>query len=725
MYLKSSLKSYSIDLLNNFNKVAITIICLLCVLLFGPGVKNALSSPATNKSMASFNRTSQMSGSHNNSNSKTNSNSNQSMPRCCEEKKRKKKLGYPDKQRIDQPKGKKNNGKGKSKKKRSKKKKNTKKKKSKRILSIPENSNHESLITKKIGSAPLLKHFIERMGVVSIIDSIVEKHPNRTISHGEAVAGLLAYILNDGRALYQMEKWADETAILDYFFPDYKPQDWTDDRLGDTLDALYDAGLENIQGAISANIVSEFLIALYEIHYDTTSISFWGTYDNETKEPAILITYGHSKDHRPDLKQVVLGAAVSGDGGVPLISDTHDGNTSDSVLPVPYWEKLRKLTKKNDFCFIGDCKVASVKTIKNICGEGGKFLAPLPMSVKIKEELTNKLKSNELIFKDMEVDINESLLPIYEHETTIKTTKQKEKEKNNYKVSELDWEIEDTNGDTHVIRKLVIHGSRLEELKKNTRERHLQKTEEMLKDLNGKLNKRDLKSRKEIKLRVNKILNKYNAKEMIEVKIKGRGQIIKKQIGPGRPGPNTKYEEVKNYVFELKVNRNEEVIKEKAMLDGIFIMVSNQSKEEWSNEKLLSLYKRQYKVEKNFSVLKGPLSVTPMLLEKPNRICSMLFIMTVALQLYTLIQREAANELLKRKEYIEDVMPNNIKTCRPGTDKLLSLFENIMLIEIKKKGEKRIGITSLNKTQQKILDILNVSKEKYTIEYYYKLPVST
>ena len=104
----------------------------------------------------------------------------------------------------------------------------------------------------------------------------------------------------------------------------------------------------------------------------------------------------------------------------------------------------------------------------------------------------------------------------------------------------------------------------------------------------------------------------------------------------------------------------------------------------------------------------------------------MLFIMTLALQLYTLIQREASNELLKRKEYLEGVMPNNIKTCRPKTDKILLLFENIMLIKIKKSEEKEIrGITSLNNIQLKILDILNVPKEVYTIEHYYKLPVNT
>jgi hypothetical protein len=100
--------------------------------------------------------------------------------------------------------------------------------------------------------------------------------------------------------------------------------------------------------------------------------------------------------------------------------------------------------------------------------------------------------------------------------------------------------------------------------------------------------------------------------------------------------------------------------------------------------------------------------------------------MTLALQLYTLIQREASNELIKRNEYLEGVMPNNIKTCRPKTDKMLSLFDNIMLIEVNKKERKEIvGITSLNKFQLKILNILNVPKVVYSIEYYYKLPVNT
>src|SRR5262249_39296164 len=47
---------------------------------------------------------------------------------------------------------------------------------------------------------------------------------------------------------------------------------------------------------------------------------------------AICIPHGYSKDHRPDLKQAVLELMVSQDGGVPLVSQSWDGNTSDTRI---------------------------------------------------------------------------------------------------------------------------------------------------------------------------------------------------------------------------------------------------------------------------------------------------------------------------------------------------------------------------------------------------------
>jgi len=272
----------------------------------------------------------------------------------------------------------------------------------------------EKIITQKIGSGPILKHFIERMGIARTIDSMVKTHPNReALTHGEAVAGLTAYLISGGKALYRVEQWANDDSVANIMFPQYQSSDWTDDRLGDTLDAIYDAGLEGIQGAISANIVSEFGISLNEIHYDTTTVSLYGVYEKGDDDSAVVVTYGHSKDYRPDLRQIKVGLAISGDGNVPLISDTHDGNTSDSVIPVSYWKRLKQIADTRDFVFIGDCKLASKSNMLDIAESGGCFLSLYPMNLALKDYIRQKRLEKEMTFSQIEIEIPEKK-PTYE-----------------------------------------------------------------------------------------------------------------------------------------------------------------------------------------------------------------------------------------------------------------------------------------------------------------------
>ncbi len=90
------------------------------------------------------------------------------------------------------------------------------------------------------------------MGVVSNVDELVKAHQACRISHGEAVAALMVSVLNGGGRCTGMKQWAEQTSWL---FPDYEPSEWTDDRLADTLDALYAASLEPVQGTLISHIV--------------------------------------------------------------------------------------------------------------------------------------------------------------------------------------------------------------------------------------------------------------------------------------------------------------------------------------------------------------------------------------------------------------------------------------------------------------------------------------
>jgi transposase len=105
-----------------------------------------------------------------------------------------------------------------------------------------------------------------------------------------------------------------------------------DTRLGQILDALFAANLKRVFGVIALNPVETYAIPTPWIHQDTTTIALYGAYEaaaagTEAPRPP----YGHSKDGRADLKQVLLRLGVSGDGGLPLRMGLCDGNTRDSI----------------------------------------------------------------------------------------------------------------------------------------------------------------------------------------------------------------------------------------------------------------------------------------------------------------------------------------------------------------------------------------------------------
>ena len=97
-------------------------------------------------------------------------------------------------------------------------------------------------------------------------------------------------------------------------------------------------------GAIALNALEVYALSTPWLHQDTTTITLYGAYDEEARPVPGLVpprpAYGHSKDGRDDLKQVLLSLGVSSDG-LPLRLGVRDGNTSDSTeTPVAIEECL-------------------------------------------------------------------------------------------------------------------------------------------------------------------------------------------------------------------------------------------------------------------------------------------------------------------------------------------------------------------------------------------------
>lgn len=116
-----------------------------------------------------------------------------------------------------------------------------------------------------------------------------------------------------------------------------RPEHLNDDRLGRVLDKLYEVGLTEVFVTVALCAARKFGVKMDSLHLDSSSFHVDGDYINkatqEESEPGgIEITYGYSRDHRPDLKQFILDLMCSGDGDIPLYLRVGDGNESDSAM---------------------------------------------------------------------------------------------------------------------------------------------------------------------------------------------------------------------------------------------------------------------------------------------------------------------------------------------------------------------------------------------------------
>ncbi len=125
-----------------------------------------------------------------------------------------------------------------------------------------------------------------------------------------------------------------------------------DDRAGRALDELYLAYRASMTAALTLAAIGGYGITTGELHNDSTSICLYGTYRDAEGITVGGVTpprpaRGHSKDHRPDLKQLARILTVSADGAVPVTCRIADGNIEDSTTHIATWEACRKIAGRN------------------------------------------------------------------------------------------------------------------------------------------------------------------------------------------------------------------------------------------------------------------------------------------------------------------------------------------------------------------------------------------
>ena len=546
----------------------------------------------------------------------------------------------------------------------------------------------EDMIIADAMHLPIVKAYARKIGLVETVDRMVDSQME--LSPGMAVFAMVLDTLSGRTPLYRLTEFFEEkdTALL--LGSAIEPERFCDYNLGRSMDQIFETGTQKIFSQLAQNALTVFAVDPRRLHFDTTSVSVYGDYD--LAGPPFDITYGYSKDKRPDLKQFLV-SMLCVDRNIPIFGATTDGNASDKTLNNELLTNISKYMAKHGlqpgaYVYVAD---SAFVTENNLAKSHGQtwFLSRLPATY---NECGRIIR--EAVLKDDWIDIG----PLAE-----------ERDRPNRPIAHYrayDGTVA-LYGKTY--RAIVVHSSAHDKRRHKRIDRMLKQDRKQLEADCKKVTDTVFYCRADAQAAADKLVRQSDAsyhRARIDV------EAVPK-YGRGRPAAG-KPRKVLRYEYRLMATVVEapdkvDPLREEA---GCFVLLTNllDQQVDWPAEELLSLYKSQIGIEKNFSFLKDPAIVNSIFLKKARRIEVLGLILLISLLIWRLMERSM-------RQYVEtndDELPGWLrrKTRKPTAFMMTTKFTSVMVISI---GNHRQLAKPLKSFQLAYLKALGVTAEAFTV----------
>jgi len=555
-----------------------------------------------------------------------------------------------------------------------------------------------TLRSETIGALPILNRLLRRIRLEEFLRDALPKEDGRTkLSATKALLVLLGNLLMSREPIYGLGEWAARYAPDRLGLSESEVRLLNDDRIGRALDKLFAAEVPSLVLAVAAHVVKEFGLRLDELHNDSTSVSVFGAYVAAALEgrlwgrPTLAITFGHSKDHRPDLKQLMFILTVTADGGVPLHFRAQSGNVTDDTTHRDTWNLLCGLTGRRDFLYVADSKLATRENMAYIHQNQGRFLTVLPRTRSEDASFRALVTAGQVTWQSLweKTDDEGEGIDRYSISTQPATT-------------------------TEGYRLVWYHSQRKAEQDALVRAGRIERALKDLASLGEKLRspRTRYRQRAQVEKAVADILAACGAEAWIVTQIEPKTVETFRQARRGRPTKDTPYVKHESTRFELAYHLDHERIAEDGKSDGIFPLVTNIT--DLSERELLETYKRQPTIEKRFSQLKTDFDVAPVYLKSVHRIQALLAMYFFALLVEALLERELRAALQRKGIESLPLYPEG-RLCRwPTARRVLDLFAPVQRHTLTR-GERpaEILVTDLTRVQRRLLTLLGLPPKHY------------
>lgn len=557
--------------------------------------------------------------------------------------------------------------------------------------------------SERVDDIPLIVKMLQQMEIVKWIDQqLKQPHGNHQgLSYGQLSVILLIYIISQSdHRLSAAEAWVNshrKTLELSTGWS-IGAKDVTDDRLARVVEEFgkQAEACQKIEQKLGQHLIRAYELPTEVGRVDTTSFSVH--HEQIESEADSLLRYGHSKDKRPDLLQYRQLLGTLDPVGIPLVSVTLAGNGADDPVYWPTWNKIAKVIGHKHFVFLADCKAAAIATRGQIASAGGIYCLPLPLT-----------GQNPVLLKQWVLDP-----PLASVE--IRLPRQKDEEPAVGKGFEVElgkfWlNPETSKWSTWHERYLVAYSHIFAAAQIRGLHERIEKAKASLELLAQKPgNDLDL-----LNTKVAAILKRHRVNQLLLVTTTAQAITHTRYINKGRPTAHSPTTQVTEIQLQLQLACQSNAIEEAEQLAGWRLYVTNAPVERLSLNAAIIYYRDQWIVERGFHRFKrGQLPALPIYFQNQDRIVGLMFLLTLALRVFTLMEFVVRLALATAQEKLSGLYDGNPlrATERPSAEQLLKAFDNITLYLL---PDTSLFVTTLSALHRQILSLLKLPESIYRL----------
>ena len=444
--------------------------------------------------------------------------------------------------------------------------------------------------SRQLNHLGLVAGMYEELGIGELLDQLIPQDiDKRVVSLGQAVKAMILNGLGFAtRALYLTPLFFRDKPVDRLIGEGIHAEHLNDDVLGRALDAIYQYGPSKLYAQLAAQSVQRLGLLCRFGHLDSTSFHVDGQYSSDESEEAgvICVTQGYSRDHRPDLNQVVLQLVCERQAGIPLLMESLSGNNSDKEsFRDTVTTHMEQMQSDVGLEYVGaDSALYVAETLKEMSGFW--WFSRVPETLKLASDLIQAVAPD--VMSDPEQMTYRSLGTVYGE------VKQR-------------W--------------VVVYSPPAYQRALTTVNRHtLKQSTAELKDF-GKLCKQSFACEADARQALAAFEKTLKATFLADVQVKA----LPRFEGKGRPAQGRSPD---FYVYHIDgaLASCPEQRTQRLQRKSCFILATNQlDTKALSDDALIAAYKDQQKVERGFRFLKDPMFMASTLyLKSPKRIMALM-----------------------------------------------------------------------------------------------------